>query len=100
MRSFVFDLRCPECDEIVAKDLDFTTDVPPVPCMNPDSPAYSDPGSTGGTGDFPSECPNCHTKITAQYAYEVGEDAFRDDERARYEDWADRQYDDWRERDY
>lgn len=98
-RSFTFNLRCPECDAVVAADLEFEPDDPPVPCSNPDSPAYSDPGSIGSVGDFPDHCPACGTEVTAQYAYEAGYDAFQDHEVAAYEDYCERQYDDFRERD-
>jgi hypothetical protein len=99
LRSFTFDLRCPECDTVVAEELDFEPDDPPVPCSNPDSPAYSDPGSAGAVGDFPSRCLACGTAITSQYAYEKGYDEFRDQQQAAYEDYCDRKYDEFRDRD-
>lgn len=92
-------LRCRECDVLLGEDIEFEPDVPPKPCMNPDHPAYSDPGSIGYCEGYPETCPNCGEKVDPDWAYDAAREAFYDMVEEAMERAAEAKYDEWKDRD-
>lgn len=98
MKPFTFELRCLECDAVVASDAAFSPDRPPPPCSNPSSPAYGDPGEAGCVDNFPDACPSCGTPVDQEYAYSIGQETYQAWEEALYDDEAERRWQDRYER--
>lgn len=71
-------IRCRECDCLLGEDIEFAPDRPAPPCMNPDSPAYSDSGDPGYLEGYPESCPNCGWKVDEDWAYDAAREAFYD----------------------
>ncbi len=94
-----FTLRCHECDAILTEDAEFEPAVPPKPCMDPDHPAYSDPGSIGYAEGYPEQCPQCGEPVDPDWAYGKLQEQWQDQIEAAMEAAAEAKYDDWKERD-
>lgn len=86
----MFMYPCPDCGNKM--EVDYSPPCPPVPCQNPDSPAYSDPGDPGYV-DCPSECDQCKCPVDEDDV----EQYCRDDLEARAEDAAIARYESQRD---